>query len=138
MLDSLCSRLHNLDMATHKNSERDAFPQVISAESLPAFRRGALVLLTLQSPREKFFGAVLSLASFGLAFTGIPLESIDDFIAQLREGEKVLPPTLFFPMHRVERIELDQRSGDVPSIAERFQSKSGISAQQVFREEAAG
>ena len=125
-------------MAPDRESERGVFPQVISAESLPAFRSGALVVLTLQSPREKLFGAVLSLASFGLVFAGIPLESIDDFIAQLRDGEKILPPTLFFPMHRVERIELDQRSGDVPSISERFHNKSGTSAQQVFREEAAG
>ena len=124
-------------MAPNLKSERDLIPQVISADSLPAFRSGALVLVTLQSPREKFFGAVLSLAPFGLVFNGIPLESIDDFIAQLREGEPVRPPTLFFPMHRIERLELDQRSGDVPSLSERFVSKSGISAQQVFREEAA-
>jgi hypothetical protein len=28
-------------------------------------------------------------------------------------------------MHRVERIELDARNGSIPSLAERFASKSG-------------
>ncbi len=96
------------------------------------------MLVALQSPREKLFGAVVSLSSFGLVFSGITLESIDDFIAQLQEGEAVRPATLFFPMHRIERLELDQRSGDVLSIAERFQQKSQRSAQSVFGQEASG
>jgi len=126
-------------MALDFKPAHDAFPQIISADgSLVAFRPGALVLVTLQSPREKFFGSVVSLAPFGLVFCGIPLDSIDDFIAQLRDGEHVRPATLFFPMHRIERLELDQRSGEFPSISERFQSKSGISAQGVFHQEAAG
>ena len=125
-------------MAPDFQPERDLFPQIISADgSLAAFRPGALVLVTLQSPREKFFGSVLSLAPFGLVFCGIPLDSIDDFIAQLRDGERVRPATLFFPMHRIERLEIDQRSGELPTISERFQNKSGISARDVFREEAA-
>jgi len=137
MLDSPWQTLDNLDMAPNQDSAREAFPQVISAEShLAAFRNGALILVTLQSPREKLFGAVLSLAPFGLVFSGIPLDSIDDFIAQLRDGEPVRPATLFFPMHRIERLELDLRSGNVPSISERFLSKSGLSPQQIFREEA--
>ena len=138
MLDSRSPTSDNLTMARDSRSEGDAFPQMISAESLPAFHPGALVLVTLQSPREKFFGMVISLCSFGLVFSGITLESIDDFIAQLREGEPVRPATLFFPMHRIERLELDQRSGDVPSISERFVSKSGISARRAFGEEASG
>lgn len=126
-------------MAPNQDSERDAFPQTIAAGTpLAAFRDGALILVTLQSPREKFFGSVLSLAPFGLVFSGIPLDSIDDFIAQLREGEPVRPAVLFFPMHRIERLELDQHSGNVPSISERFLSKSGLPAHQVFREEEEG
>jgi hypothetical protein len=138
MLDSHCLTMDNLHMAPDSKPERHFFSQFISADgSLVAFRPGALVLVTLQSPREKFFGSVLSLAPFGLEFCGIPLDSIDDFIAQLREDEHVRPATLFLPMHRIERLEIDQRSGDLPTISERFQSKSGISARQVFQQEAA-
>lgn len=124
-------------MDSRSNLERDAFPQVISADgSIPQFRKGAIILATLQSPREKFFGALLGLSSFGIAFCGIPLESIDDFITQLRDGEPVRPAVLFFPMHRIERLEIDQPSGDLPSLSERFQRKSSLDPAQVFNSEA--
>ena len=139
MLDSLRPALDNLVMAPNPQKGRDGFPQMISADgSLPAFRPGALVLVSLQSPREKFFGTILSLAPFGLVLCGIPLDSIDDFIAQLREGEHVHPPTLFFPMHRIERLEVDQHSGEFPSITERFQAKSGRRAQEIFQQQVSG
>ena len=115
---------------------RDGFPQVISADdSVRSFHPGALILATLQSPREKFYGALLGLSSFGIAFCGIPLESIDDFIAQLRDGDPVRPAVLFFPMHRIERIEIDQPSGELPSLSERFQRKSSLEPTKVFNPE---
>ena len=115
---------------------RDGFPQVISADdSVRSFHPGVLILATLQSPREKFYGALLGLSSFGIAFCGIPLESIDDFIAQLRDGEPVRPAVLFFPMHRIERLEIDQPSGELPSLSERFQRKSSLEPSKVFNPE---
>jgi hypothetical protein len=133
MLDSPPSTLDNLSVSPDSSSERDGYPQVISGDaSIPQFRRGAVILASLQSPREKFFGSLLGLTAFGMVFCGIPLESIDDFIAQLRDGEQVRPAVLFFPMHRIERLEIDQPSGDVPSISDRFHRKSGIEASKVF------
>ncbi len=109
---------------------------MIAAEgSVPHFQRGAVVVLSLQSPREKLFGAVIALVPFGLVFSGIQLESLDDLMIQLREGDAVRPGTFFIPMHRIERVELDRRSGEVPSLAERFESKTGLSARNVFSEE---
>ena len=131
--------MDNHPVSSPSNSERNAYAHIIAAEdSLPQFRRGALVVVTLQQPREKFFGAVLALAPYGLVFCGITLESIDDFLAQLRDGETVRPGKLFFPMHRIERLEIDQSSGDVPSLAERFLRKSGLAAQHIFSEEQSG
>jgi hypothetical protein len=126
-------------VSSSSNPERDSYRHLISAEdALPQFRRGAIVLVTLQGPREKYFGAVLALAPFGLVFCGISLESIDDFLAQLRDGEPVRPAKLFFPMHRIERLEIDQSSGDVPSVSDRILRKSGRAAQQIFCEQEAG
>jgi len=90
------------------------------------------VLVTLQSPREKFWGAVLSLAPSGVALRGVSLVSFEDFAKQLRQGESALPLTLFFPMHRVERIELDTDLGEVPSLARRFEEITGIAAAQIL------
>jgi len=37
-------------------------------------------------------------------------------------------------MHRVQRIELDERSGDLPSLAEQFQDKTGKEINRYFAE----
>ncbi len=67
---------------------------------------------------------------------GISLDSLEDFAHQLRSGDSADPAIVFFPMHRVERVEVDLRNGDVPSLAERFLTKSGKHAIEVFcREE---
>ncbi len=68
----------------------------------------------------------------GVTLRGITLEALDDFARQLKIGDSADPGLVFFPMHRVERIELDIRSGDVPSLAERFFTKSGLHAIEVF------
>jgi len=91
------------------------------------FRPGAIVLLTLNNPREKYWGKLLELAPAGLSLCGIELASFEDATNMFIAGEAFSVATLFFPMHRVERMELDVRNGDIPSIQERFQSKSGKS-----------
>ena len=98
---------------------------VPEAAAAAIFARGAVVLVTLNTPREKFWGAVLELTPAGLGVRGIDLNSLDDFARLVREGEPVAASAVFFPMHRIERIELDLRNGDIPSLAERFASKSG-------------
>ena len=100
------------------------------------FSGGALVLVTLSSPREKFWGAILDLSPAGLSVRGLDLNSFDDFASLVRAGEEVTPATVFFPMHRVERIELDQRNGEIPSLSERFAGKTGRHAAAVLGGEA--
>jgi hypothetical protein len=99
---------------------------------------GAMVLVTLNSPREKFWGAVLSMTVAGVCVRGISLDSFDDFAHQIKTGDSVDPALVFFPMHRVERIELDARSGEVPSLSERFLNKSGLNPIEVFFREVGG
>ena len=89
------------------------------------FSKGAVVLVTLNSPREKFWGAVLDISPSGIAMRGIDLNSFDDFARLINAGENATPASVFFPMHRVERIELDARNGDIPSLSERFENRTG-------------
>jgi hypothetical protein len=89
------------------------------------FRAGVLVVATLASPREKFWGAILHLSSVGLSLRGVDLSSFDDFIAQIRDGEPFTSGVLFFPMHRLERLELDLPEGNILSLAQRFAQKTG-------------
>jgi hypothetical protein len=92
------------------------------------FTPGALVVATLGNPREKLWGAILSLTPEGLALAGVELASFEDLLASVREGESFSPGVLFFPMHRVERLELDLPNGNLPSLAQRFATTTGQEA----------
>jgi len=96
-----------------------------TAESTAIFSRGRIVLVSLSAPREKFWGALLDLSPAGISLRGIDLNSMEDFARQVKSGEPVSPGAVFFPMHRVERMELDARNGEIPSLCERFFSKTG-------------
>lgn len=87
-----------------------------------------VVIVTLGNPREKFWGAILALSSEGLSLRGIELASFEAVVSMMKEGEPFSPTVVFFPMHRVERVEFDQRDGNVPSLAERFAAKTGMQA----------
>ncbi len=91
-----------------------------------------MVLVTLREPREKFWGAVLEITAAGVAVSGVSLTAFDDFTTQLREGEPVSPAIVFFPMQRVERIELDVSNGEIPSLRQKFQAKCGCPAEVVL------
>jgi len=95
------------------------------SESSTPFCAGAVVIATLANPREKFWGAILNLSPIGLSLRGVDLSSFDDFIAQIRDGEPFAAGVMFFPMHRVERLELDLPEGTIPSLAQRFAQKTG-------------
>jgi hypothetical protein len=100
----------------------------LRSESGRFFDCGAIVLVTLNHPREKFWGAVLDLTAAGLSIRGIDLNSFEDFAQTIRAEDAITPGAVFFPMHRVDRIELDSRSGSIPSLCERFEAKTGQDA----------
>jgi hypothetical protein len=89
------------------------------------FAENSIVLVTLNSPREKYWGSVIAISAAGISLRGIDLHSFDDFARQVKSGDEVQPNSVFFPMHRVERMELDVRNGEIPSMQERFATKCG-------------
>jgi hypothetical protein len=96
------------------------------------FNPGAVVLLTLHTPREKCVGALLRLAPTGVELRCVALDSLDDLARQIRAGEPAIASTVFFPMHRVERMELDEAAGELPSLTQSFAAKAGRTLQEVF------
>jgi hypothetical protein len=102
------------------------------AMSTQAFHPGSVVLLTLAEPRQKFFGLLLELESKGVVLRGIHLESLEDLARMVHAGEQANASTLFFPMHRVERMELDCADGELPSLADNFAAQSGHSVEDIF------
>jgi|SRR5208283_3044583 len=95
-------------------------------EPASPFRAGAIVIAILANPREKFWGAILQLSPVGLSMRGVDLSSFETFIAQIRDGEPFAAGAMFFPMHRIERLELDLPEGTLPSLAQRFAQKTGL------------
>jgi hypothetical protein len=90
------------------------------------FSPGSMVIVTLGNPRDKFWGMVLSLAAEGLSVSGIELASFEDLIVMVKDGDSFNPAVVFFPMHRIERIELDLPDGNLPSLSQRFSAKTGL------------
>jgi hypothetical protein len=124
---SACDRDNRL-MPT--NPERQKKPGTTSGTPFVA---GAMVVVTLGNPRDKFWGMILSLAQEGLSMTGIELASFEDFVAMVKDGEPFTPAVIFFPMHRIERIELDLPDGSLPSLSQRFSAKTGADPANLLR-----
>jgi hypothetical protein len=98
------------------------------SNALPArgpFLPGAMVIVTLGNPRDKFWGVILALTPEGLSLSGVELASFEDFVVMVKDGEPFSSAVVFFPMHRVERIELDLPDGNLPSLSQRFSAKTG-------------
>ena len=90
------------------------------------FQPGATALLTLGNPREKIWGAVLALGVQGISLSGIELGSFEDFVSMIKAGDPPSFGVVFFPMHRIERLELDLSDSNIPSLSQRFTAKTGL------------
>jgi hypothetical protein len=85
-----------------------------------------MVIVPLGNPRDRFWGMILALAPEGLSVSGIELASFEDLVVMVKDGESFSPAVVFFPMHRIERIELDLPDGSLPSLSQRFSAKTGL------------
>jgi hypothetical protein len=107
-------------------SDSSSHPPGSQAQAREPFVPGALVIATLCNPREKFWGMILALATEGLSLSGAELASFEDLAVMVRDGEPFTPAVVFFPMHRIERVELDLPDGSLPSLSQRFLAKTGL------------
>src|ERR1700719_4782110 len=108
-----------------KYSQREGDPSVAQGLTSAPFLPGSKVVVTLGNPRDKFWGMILALAPEGLSMSGIELASFEDLVVMVKDGESFTPAVVFFPMHRIERIELDLPDGSLPSLSQRFSAKTG-------------
>lgn len=88
---------------------------------------GSPVVVYLHSPREKVWGVLKELSSAGVYVRGIDLNTFDDWTQMIVRGERNIGLThAFLPMWRVERITLDEPVDDIPSLADTFFSRVGL------------
>ena len=91
--------------------------------------RGALVVIHLANPTEKFWGILDRLEGVGITFRGISLDSYEEWVTEIarREPSGLGLATMFVPLFRVERIFLDEQVGAVESYRQRFERRVGAS-----------
>lgn len=88
------------------------------------------VLLHLTNPREKFWGVLKEQSPAGITVRGLSLDAFEEWLREVarRESPSCHPSTVFFPMHRVERVFVDETAGEVISFADRFRKTVGEDA----------
>ena len=95
-----------------------------------SFQPGDLVVVVLQSPRERIWGRLLGMDAAGIALRGVDLTPWEEILTLVRTGraDQVALGTRFLPMHRVETMYLDEASSGAPSLAETFHDRTGEDA----------
>jgi hypothetical protein len=95
-------------------------------------KTNSIVVVNLQSPKERFFGRLIEISPSGVTVRGIDLNTFYDWIDHVNSHEEsgVQPTTIFFPLHRVEKIILDEGIGVIPSLSDTFLTKVGISVEE--------
>lgn len=102
---------------------------------IEGFAPGALVILNLVNPKEKFFGILGSLSAAGATMRAINLDSFEDWIRQIAHDDEpnIDLITMFVPLFRVERIFLDEPQGQIKSYQQRFAEVVGQTIEDYLR-----
>lgn len=99
-------------------------------------RSGSPVVVTLHSPREKVWGVLGEVMTAGVYLRGIDLNTFDDWTKMIVRGERNIGLTyVFLPMWRVERISLDEAVDDIPSLADAFFTRVGLTIDEYLGSE---
>jgi hypothetical protein len=101
-------------------SERDSsYGMMISS--------GSPVVIYMHSPREKLWGVLDEISLAGVYIRGIDLNTFDEWTQMIVRGEGGIGLShVFLPMWRIERVSLDERVDDIPSMADTFYSRVGL------------
>ena len=93
----------------------------------------SIVIVNLHSPREKIWGVLLSINSYGITVRGVDINSFQDWSRSVaNQTETIGLSTMFIPMIRVEKVTLDESVGPFKSFSEQFQDRVGRSVLEVL------
>jgi len=91
----------------------------------------SVVILSLQNPREKIWGVLLAINSYGITIRGIDINSFQDWSRSVANNTQTMSlSTMFIPMIRVEKATLDETAGDCKSFSEQFRDRVGRHVQE--------
>ena len=88
---------------------------------------GVAVILVLHSPREKCWGILGEITQAGVFLRGLDLNAFDSWVHAVAHDEPFIGlGDLFFPMWRVERISKDEPAGELPSLSQQVERRTGL------------
>ncbi len=95
---------------------------------------GSVVTIYLIEPVERFWGRLLHLTPAGATLRGIPVDQIESFKYQLKKkNPNIRARTVFYPMRRVQTMDLDEPIGDLPSVIDSIKTITGLEEETIFR-----
>jgi hypothetical protein len=93
---------------------------------MPKIESGETIILIMHSPREKVWGALHEINAAGAFVRGIDLNAFEDYIAAILHDDPFFGLSdQFFPLWRIERLSRDEPSGEIPSLVEQFEQRTG-------------
>lgn len=93
----------------------------------------SVVIANLQSPREKIWGMLLSINTYGITLRGIDINSFQDWTRSIANQTDTMGlSTMFIPMMRVEKVILDETVGGYKSFSEQFADRVGRDVKEFF------
>jgi len=93
---------------------------------MPKIENDSHVILVLHTPREKVWGLLHEINAAGVHIRGLDLNAFEEFMRLVRANETFYGlGEHFFPLWRVEKISLDEADGDIPSLHEQLEQKTG-------------
>jgi hypothetical protein len=105
-----------------------------ASSSNARIQRGAMVILVLHSPREKSWGLLVEITDAGVFLRGLDLNAFDSWLHAVAHDEPFIGlGDLFYPMWRVERISKDEPSGEMPSLSQQVERRTGRTVKELIR-----
>jgi hypothetical protein len=88
---------------------------------------GEAVIVVLQNPREKIWGVLHEISPAGAFVFGVDLNSFEDFVRALQNQEPFYGLSeQFIPLWRLEKITKDEACGEIPSMQQEFEKRTGL------------
>jgi len=99
------------------------------------FTNGTPILIVLQNPREKCWGVLDDITTAGVFLRGLDLNAFDEWIRAIVHDEVTVGlGSLFYPMWRVEKIEKDESTAGIPSLAIQVEQRTGRKLEDLVQE----
>ena len=97
----------------------------------------SIVILNLASPKQRFLGKLMEISPAGVTVRGVDLEAFEDWVNHVSAHEEsgVQATTTFFPLHRLEKMILDESLGAIPSLSNSFLARVGSPIERYLENE---